>query len=381
MKVAFIYSRLLDENGEKQHIGGVETYLLNLAAVCAELGWVPILFQKSNKHFVRKLDHLTVIGVPIHSRKLKTITKELYNSAVREIDISKDIIIFGGDHHSVPTKNKRCILIQHGVYWDLPTKNLTNRSFFHKSIFSLFYKIRLSLLNMKIFNNCCYKVCVDYNYINWYRTLVTFNFNENIWIIPNATRVLTEQQIAARKYDKNTISILFARRFVPQRGTRLIAEVAEYITTHYPNVNFTFAGDGPDKKWLIARLASNPRIKFITYYPYESLDIHLAHDIAVIPSIASEGTSLSVAEAMGAGCVVVATAVGGITNMIIDNFNGILAMPTAKSLTNKIEKVINDTSLRKKLSINAYETAKNSFNIDHWKEKWKEVLLVVANAK
>jgi len=87
-------------------------------------------------------------------------------------------------------------------------------------------------------------------------------------------------------------------------------------------------------------------VTFTKYLPDEVLDIHLEHDIAVVPSIASEGTSLSVAEAMGAGCAVVATAVGGVTNMIINGHNGILAMPDAASVLNGLETVVSDPALR-----------------------------------
>ena len=108
------------------------------------------------------------------------------------------------------------------------------------------------------------------------------------------------------------------------------------------------------------------------------MHVHLAHDIVVVPSLGSEGTSLSVAEGMGAGCAVVATNVGGITNMIIDGYNGLLVMPTAAALTTALERVIADPELRQALGSKAYETAVRSFSLEVWEAKWRQVLEEVA---
>ena len=48
MKVAILYYRYLDMDGNERTIGGVETYLLNLAELCRELGWKPLIFQYAN---------------------------------------------------------------------------------------------------------------------------------------------------------------------------------------------------------------------------------------------------------------------------------------------------------------------------------------------
>lgn len=157
-----------------------------------------------------------------------------------------------------------------------------------------------------------------------------------------------------------------------------MAEVTEEIVRRYNNVNFTFAGEGPEEGYLKDRFSKVKQVTFTKYLPNEVLNIHLAHDIAVVPSIASEGTSLSVAEAMGAGCVVVATAVGGITNMVINDYNGILVMPNVSSLLSGIELVIKNPVLRKQLQMKAYETARNAFNLELWENRWRKVFEEVA---
>jgi glycosyltransferase involved in cell wall biosynthesis len=98
------------------------------------------------------------------------------------------------------------------------------------------------------------------------------------------------------------------------------------------------------------------------------------HDIAIIPSLASEGTSLAVAEAMGSGCVVVATGVGGITNMVIDGYNGLLITPNVDSIVSAVETIINNPDSSIEVAINGYNTAKNAFCLQRWQQQWLSVI-------
>ena len=51
MKAAILYNKFFDHDGEYQMIGGVETYILNLARVCRELNFETIIYQFSNRPF------------------------------------------------------------------------------------------------------------------------------------------------------------------------------------------------------------------------------------------------------------------------------------------------------------------------------------------
>ena len=372
---------MFDYDGVNQCIGGIETYLLKLSEVCEEIGWQPMLFQCANKPFKRMINNLEVIGVPVVKLDQKLWKQELFKAVCKEVDINKDLVIFGADHYSVPSNSPRCISIQHGISWDLPTRYFTKKKYCKSGLGAQLKKKLLIRSSVKYFENCKNRVCVDYNFLNWYRTMISEEPKGRIWVIPNFTSVLaSREQINRKKHNNEIIKILFARRFTQYRGVQIMAEATEIILRKYKNINVTFAGEGPEEEWLRQRFSGDRRVNFTKYYPNEVLDIHLSHDIAVIPSIASEGTSLSVAEAMGAGCIVVATAVGGITNMIIDGYNGILVMPNTTSLLTGIETVIKNHELRDLIRERAYEVAKSAFNLNVWKSKWKNVLQEVAGA-
>lgn len=369
----------MDSSGEKQIIGGIETYLLNLALLCEELGWSPILFQSSINYFQTQLGPLRIIGVPVAKKTQDQQRILLFRAATNEIDINKDLIIFGADHYSVPIKHPRCIAIQHGISWDLPTKYFTKKKWCESGLGAILKKKIMIHQSVKFFENCQNRVCVDYNFYNWYRTICATEFTGKIWVIPNfASVIANETQLSSRTRDANDIAIIFARRFTPYRGARIMADAASDLLARFNNVKFTFAGEGPDEDFLKRKFADECRVTFIKYLPSEVLDIHLQHDIAVVPSIASEGTSLSVAEAMGAGCAVLATPVGGISNMIIDGFNGKFVMPDKDSLTAGMEKLILNPHLREVIGKNAHATAREGFSLGKWKSQWKTVLEEVA---
>lgn len=379
MKVAILYHHLLDRDGNERTIGGVQTYLFNLAHLCQEMGWEPLLFQYSNKPFNRLVDDMTVKGIPCANLAYEPAKRALFQAAASVVDLDKNLLVFGADHGSVRTNNRRCVSIQHGVFWDLPMEYLTRKHLFRHGLPATIRKLKFIRDAIRYFENCMNCVCVDYNFLNWYRAVVPYEPRGRIWVIPNFAHVMRPEEITENGRKNDRVRILFARRFCPYRGTRIMADATKQILSESKNVEFTFAGEGPDEQWLRSLFCQEERVKFIKYFPKETTSVCSQHDIAVIPSIASEGTSFSVAEAMGAGCAVLATAVGGITNMIIDGYNGLLVMPNAKSLETGLLRLVRDCCLRDRLRRRGHETAMSAFCVSKWKVRWRAVLEEMAS--
>src|SRR5208283_908297 len=117
-----------------------------------------------------------------------------------------------------------------------------------------------------------------------------------VWVIPNCCQLAPRERIG--RGDTPATRVLFARRFTMYRGTRIMAEAIDRVLSRRTDVTFTLAGEGPDEGYLLDRFEHCANVRFTKYRPEECMEVHLAHDIAVVPSVASEGTSLSVAEAM-----------------------------------------------------------------------------------
>ena len=70
---------------------------------------------------------------------------------------------------------------------------------------------------------------------------------------------------------------------------------------------------------------------------------------------------------------VIATNIGGLPNLIIDGFNGLLINPHEQELINALNRVLNSEALRQKLSQNAVTVAQ-AFDKSVWMDRWKSVI-------
>ncbi|MBY6275096.1 MAG: hypothetical protein CWE10_02610 [Symbiobacterium thermophilum] len=92
-----------------------------------------------------------------------------------------------------------------------------------------------------------------------------------------------------------------------------------------------------------------------------------------MPSVATEGTSLSCLEAMASGRPVVAGWVGGLSNLIIHEYNGLLLRPTAANLAAAVRRLWQDGELRSRMAARAAEVAR-VHSLERWRRAWGEVL-------
>lgn len=379
MKVAIFYSSYLDRDGKEQHIGGIETYLYNLASLCKKMDIKPIIFQYAYKGFERIIDNIKVVGLPVLNKRGRFWRIKAFKLASQAFDVKNDIVIFGADRHSVRYGSNRCVSIQHGISWDLPTYCVSLRKIWRNRFTSKWFKTKWRRQAISDYERCPNRVCVDYNFLNWYRTFLDSEITGNNWIIPNFANIPDENTVKNARSDNSVLKILFARRFRKARGTRIMAQATKSLLKKHPQILFTFAGEGTDESWLRTQFAGESRVVITKYLSDQTTDIHLRHHIAVVPSIAAEGTSFSVVEAMACGCAVGATSVGGVTNMIIDGYNGRLCMPTAGELERCIEELIVNGDQRRRIAGKAYETAKNAFSKEKWEKSWSRVIKAIAN--
>jgi glycosyltransferase involved in cell wall biosynthesis len=70
---------------------------------------------------------------------------------------------------------------------------------------------------------------------------------------------------------------------------------------------------------------------------------------------------------------IIATNIGGLPNLILNNFNGMLINPEARDLINAVERLIADRRLLKTLASNALLTA-STFRKDRWDSKWSAII-------
>lgn len=378
-QAAIIYPQFYDKAGKKRALGGVETYILNLGELLIKLGYEVTLFQSSSKEFNSEINGINVVGICQN----KVRHQELYSAAHKLVSSTKGLIIFGADQFSVKTSYENSINIMHGVSWDLPASYLKNIG----GRYSLLGKIPLVGKNLakqliahdrlKQIENTKHAVLVDYNSINWYRTKFPEPLKVNYKVILNFVKIPKNFNPNIDRHGETITRILFARRFQKFRGTDIMIEATKLLLREFENIEVTFSGEGPEQKTITDNFKSEDRVKLTSYLPENSLEFHSKYHIAVVPSLASEGSSLSLAEAMGAGCAAIASDVGGMTNMIINNYNGIIIKPEAEEIFSAVRKLIIDKEKRKRLALNAHQTAKQSLSFEEWEKQWVDIINTV----
>lgn len=368
MKTAYlIYDLYYNFDTKYPTIGGIQTYIADLSMIFLKERYKVIILQKGKKDMEEEWNGRYVHAFGISSNKnseYKRILKK-YLSNVLKID---DFVVFMTHTLNFPIKHKKTISIQHGIYWDIPYDKPRSSEFVE-----FFFRNIHSWKEIHKVNCIKHTVAVDYNYLNWYRTQQYFLRSE-IHVIPNYS------QYETKIVKQNTPpKIIFARRMEKYRGTRVFADVVNKLLENKIKCEVTFAGIGPDLEYLKQKYEKSDNVSFITYQHNESKAIHNQHDIAVVCSIGSEGTSLSLLEAMGCGCAVVATNIGGMTNIVLDGFNGRLVDADAEEIYMAVKELIESPELRKRIAKNGVETVKQAFSKEKWIKEWIKIIGEIEN--
>jgi glycosyltransferase involved in cell wall biosynthesis len=144
--------------------------------------------------------------------------------------------------------------------------------------------------------------------------------------------------------DEGAKLIGLVARLQPVKGHRYFIEAASRIAAVEPNAHFLLVGDGALRREIeeqAVRLGVDHRVHLLGDRN-DAASIAAGFDVAVLASL-HEGLPNAVMEAMAAGAPVVATAVGGTTELVIDGATGFLAPPAdAEALARRILDALRD---------------------------------------
>ena len=156
-----------------------------------------------------------------------------------------------------------------------------------------------------------------------------------------------------------------------RKGIDVLAKAAPAVLSRHPKSLFLIAGaDGINEegyteyiKGLTTELGVREHFLFLGKRN-DVPEVMNACDLIVVPS-RSEPFGKVVIEAMACGKCVIASAVGGIPEIIENGENGLLVQPdNVKELEDAILKVIDDKELRNTLAKYGRQTAKENFSIE-----------------
>jgi len=368
--VCIVAHAYLDPRGEGLEIGGVQTYVDALRAVLARHSVRVDVLQPAAIEFEKRLSADTrVIGVRGGFGRLRRAYRRDYRG-------NYSLTIFATLQWAGWAAGEKSLAIQHGVSWDgfVPKhRGLTRRLYKAYKAFMFGHNRRRIAAAM---DRASEVICVDVNFPNWLRATFPFRrWDEKLTYIPNFGDPVSEEQFAVKEaFDGDDLLVLIARRFEPYRGFPLIGEIVRDVARRYPRCRFLFAGRGSREGELRSMLSGIDNCE-IRPVPHDHMQQTCWEaDVAIVPTVFSEGTSLSCIEAMCAGTVVLVTAVGGLSNLVLDDYNGLLVEPTRTGLERGLVRLIEDKALRRKLGRRGYETACECFSRKTWERRVEQVL-------
>jgi glycosyltransferase involved in cell wall biosynthesis len=156
--------------------------------------------------------------------------------------------------------------------------------------------------------------------------------------------------------------VLVTARLDKQKGHHYLLRAASLV----PTAVFVLVGDGPERASLEAQaraLGLSDRVTFLGYRN-DVGDLLTTCDLFVLPSL-FEGLPLSVLEAMAAGKPVVATAIGGTDEAIVQGHTGLLVRPgDPVALAAAIQKVLSNPKLARRLAAAGKARVHEHFSAD-----------------
>ncbi len=239
--------------------------------------------------------------------------------------------------------------------------------FLKMPILSHLFRVILNKADALIFENQHFKKQVE-----------KLNFsNENIMVIPNGVDLRQFKhgdKVAARaalKLPTDGLIILSVGSLTKAKGHIYLLQALSDLLGKRDDIHLHIVGEGDEHDFLkkeIARLGLDKKVDLAGRVTHDTIVTWLsAADIFALPSL-HEGTPNSLLEAMAMGLPVIASATGGIPEVIDDGISGLLVTPAStKELKEKLSQLVESTDLCDRLGKNA--RLKIETNFGSWEDQ------------
>lgn len=162
---------------------------------------------------------------------------------------------------------------------------------------------------------------------------------------PRRDRVAVRAAEAAAPDD---VVVLTMSALVPRKGVIVLLDALNALARRGLRPLLWIAGDGPERAALATRVASlglAAQVRFLGERA-DVGDLLAGCDVFAMPSL-HEGLGIAALEAMAAGRAVIASAVGGLADAIVDGRTGLLVPPDDPCrLADALESLLRDSELR-----------------------------------
>ncbi|MBL7199911.1 MAG: glycosyltransferase [Anaerolineae bacterium] len=203
-------------------------------------------------------------------------------------------------------------------------------------------------------------------------------------VIPNGVPVETatccspESTQALRQewgIDADVLVVGTVARLGPEKGHAYLLEAAAEVLKQVLQTRLLLVGDGPMRSQLEGRAKALGVADSIVFagLRHDVPTILSLFDLFVLPSL-WEGLPMAVLEAMAAGLPVVATAVGGTPEVVVDGVTGLLVPPgDPDALAEAIFRLLRDPDLRQRMGQAGRERVVERFSAERMVERTEQL--------
>jgi colanic acid/amylovoran biosynthesis glycosyltransferase len=149
------------------------------------------------------------------------------------------------------------------------------------------------------------------------------------------------------------IRLVFVARLDHVKGVGELLEAVAALAPDHPGLRLDLAGDGPDRAAYEKLTRELGLEQLVTFHGYvnqaEVAELLATADVYVLPSFA-EGVPVGLMEAQAGGLPVVATQVGGVSELVEDDVSGFVCRPGDRvQLADRIARLASDGHLRRRM--------------------------------
>jgi glycosyltransferase involved in cell wall biosynthesis len=167
--------------------------------------------------------------------------------------------------------------------------------------------------------------------------------------------VISDIFLKAQRCESEDPVVLFASRFLKEKGPFHLLEAASSIVRHIPHVRFVFLGDGPAAQTFDGEVRHRRLSSYVERLPsvsrHEIMSWYARSWVFVFPTLFPEGMPMALAEAMATGTPIVTTRTRFSLSYMTEYENCVYCeRQDPSSIARQVIRVLTDVGLRHRMS-------------------------------
>jgi glycosyltransferase involved in cell wall biosynthesis len=162
--------------------------------------------------------------------------------------------------------------------------------------------------------------------------------------------------------------VVFAGRLVPEKGVDVLLNAFAIVAQDLPEARLTIVGEGPERARLVElteKLGMTTKVTFLGHIAKREMETRFAQAwVQVVPSRWAEPFGLVAVEGMMRGTAVIASSMGGLSEIIKQGETGFLVPPNdIGALAWKMKELLSDRAKAEEMGKSGRDLAEGRFSL------------------